>query len=275
MPVSTTTGWPPTTRCSTFDQSPAHGFIELGVCQPDGCTLRTNVMAEGRTGEWPVGQPVRGATGRGHGGTVPPTHFDWSLALYDIARARHAAALSRAGLLDDSTYAALIAGLGDVGYQGSPRGTFVPASSDEDVHGALERRLVEITGRTSGDACGLGAANDQGRDGSEAAPCSTCRTVWAGTGGVVRRAARPSRTSPRRSGPGFASAARAAGHVGPRDRQASSRSSRISRLADWHERTSVSPMGAGALAATALASTPWRRRRSWASQPVSRTRSTP
>ena len=68
-------------------------------------------MAEGRTGE-----------GSLWGGRfeVPPaqamvelsrsTHFDWALAPYDIAQGTaHAAALLRAGLLDESTYAALVA----------------------------------------------------------------------------------------------------------------------------------------------------------------------
>ena len=39
------------------------------------------------------------------------THFDWALAPYDIAQGTaHAAALLRAGLLDEPTYSTLVAG---------------------------------------------------------------------------------------------------------------------------------------------------------------------
>src|SRR5215207_9505991 len=71
------------------------------------------------------------------------THFDWRLTPYDLAGSRaHARALHRAGLLSDADLAELQRGLAVLGER-YDAGTLVPDPSDEDVHGALERLLVE------------------------------------------------------------------------------------------------------------------------------------
>jgi argininosuccinate lyase len=74
------------------------------------------------------------------------TQFDWRLAPYDIAGSQaHARALHRAGLLTDPELRAMLDGLDRLDNEvGS--GAFAPAEADEDVHGALERRLSEIVG---------------------------------------------------------------------------------------------------------------------------------
>ena len=74
------------------------------------------------------------------------TQFDWRLAPYDIAGSRaHARALHRAGLLTDHDLAGILSGLDALAAEvGS--GTFEPLPTDEDVHGALERRLTEVVG---------------------------------------------------------------------------------------------------------------------------------
>jgi argininosuccinate lyase len=74
------------------------------------------------------------------------THFAWRLAPYDLAASKaHAHALHAAGLLADDDEVALLAGIeklaGDVA-----AGGFRPEPGDEDVHGALERGLVERLG---------------------------------------------------------------------------------------------------------------------------------
>ncbi len=213
-------------------------------------------MAEGRTGE-----------GSLWGGRfeVPPaeamvelsrsTHFDWALAPYDIAQGKaHAAALSRAGLLEDATYAALIAGLDTLAAEVA-QGTFLPAPSDEDVHGALERRLVEIAGEDVGGRLRAGRSrNDQVAtdlrllllDVSDSLRAELVALCDALLDQAERHHADPA--------PGFTHLQHAqpvtlgheiAKHVQPFLRD-------LSRLADWRERTSVSPMGAGALAGNGL-----------------------
>jgi argininosuccinate lyase len=90
------------------------------------------------------------------------THFDWRLAPYDVSGSRaHANALHQAGLLTDDELAAMINGL-DVLASEVTSGAFRPAETDEDVHGALERRLVELVGAEVGGRLRAGRSrNDQ------------------------------------------------------------------------------------------------------------------
>lgn len=90
------------------------------------------------------------------------TQFDWRLALHDIAGSRaHAKALHAAGYLDDQQAADMDAGLVQLADQ-VRTGAFVPAPSDEDVHGALERGLKDIVGADLGGRLRAGRSrNDQ------------------------------------------------------------------------------------------------------------------
>lgn len=90
------------------------------------------------------------------------THFDWRLVPYDLAGSRaHAHALHRAGLLTDADLATLEGGLDALG-AAYDAGTLAPADSDEDVHGALERLLLEEVGPEVGGRLRAGRSrNDQ------------------------------------------------------------------------------------------------------------------
>src|SRR5450631_2137432 len=78
------------------------------------------------------------------------THFDWRLAPYDIAGSQaHARVLHRAGLLDDRTLVAMLAGLEQLAVD-VRSGAFGPADGDEDVHTALERGLIDRAGADVG-----------------------------------------------------------------------------------------------------------------------------
>ncbi len=90
------------------------------------------------------------------------TQFDWRLARYDIAGSRaHARALARAGLLTPDELDAMIAGLDQL-ESDVESGRFTPADSDEDVHGALERGLIDIVGPELGGRLRAGRSrNDQ------------------------------------------------------------------------------------------------------------------
>ena len=90
------------------------------------------------------------------------THFDWRLARYDIAGSHaHAKALAAAGLLTEAEEAELHRGL-DVLSDGIAAGTVSPDPSDEDVHGALERLLIEEIGADVGGKLRAGRSrNDQ------------------------------------------------------------------------------------------------------------------
>lgn len=90
------------------------------------------------------------------------THFDWRLALYDIAGSHaHAKALGAAGLLTAEEENELHRGL-DVLTDAYTSGRLQPAPSDEDVHGALERLLIEEVGADVGGKLRAGRSrNDQ------------------------------------------------------------------------------------------------------------------
>jgi argininosuccinate lyase len=90
------------------------------------------------------------------------THFDWRLVPYDLAGSTaHANALHRAGLLTDDDHAALLRGLEGL-RQEYAAGSLRPSASDEDVHGALERLLIEWVGAEVGGRLRAGRSrNDQ------------------------------------------------------------------------------------------------------------------
>ena len=90
------------------------------------------------------------------------THFDWRLALYDIAGSHaHAKALAAAGLLTEAQEAEIHRGL-DVLARRYSAGELVPDPADEDVHGALERLLLEEVGEEVGGRLRAGRSrNDQ------------------------------------------------------------------------------------------------------------------
>ncbi|GFZ96818.1 argininosuccinate lyase [Nesterenkonia alkaliphila] len=90
------------------------------------------------------------------------THFDWKLAPYDIAGSKaHARVLHRAGLLTEEELAGMLSALNRLG-DDVASGAFVPADTDEDVHGALERGLLERAGEDLGGKLRAGRSrNDQ------------------------------------------------------------------------------------------------------------------
>ena len=90
------------------------------------------------------------------------TDFDWRLAPHDLAGSRaHARALHGAGLLTDAELDGMVAGL-DALEADVLSGAHVAAPTDEDVHGSLERGLVERVGPELGGRLRAGRSrNDQ------------------------------------------------------------------------------------------------------------------
>ncbi|MFW6599520.1 argininosuccinate lyase [Propionibacteriaceae bacterium Y2011] len=90
------------------------------------------------------------------------TQFDWRLAHLDLAGSRaHAAALLGAGLLTTDEHRDLAAGIDELARR-VETGEFTPRDDDEDVHGALERGLIEICGPELGGRLRAGRSrNDQ------------------------------------------------------------------------------------------------------------------
>src|SRR6476661_6770709 len=89
------------------------------------------------------------------------THFDWRLASHDLAGSRaHARVLHRAGLLSAEDTDRLLAALDQLSAEVAS-GELRPDPADEDVHGALERILVERLGPLGGRLRAGRSRNDQ------------------------------------------------------------------------------------------------------------------
>ncbi len=183
------------------------------------------------------------------------TQFDWVLAPYDVrASLAHADVLHRAGLLTDEDHAAMLDGLRRLA-DDVASGAFVPAPSDEDVHGALERGLIERVGAEVGGRLRAGRSrNDQVatlfrmwlRDAAARVAAGVLDVVGAlaDQAEVHMGAPMPGRTHLQHAQPILLSHHLLA-HAHPLLRD-------VDRLTDLDRRLAVSPYGSGALAGSSL-----------------------
>ena len=183
------------------------------------------------------------------------TPFDWVLAEYDIRGSKaHASALAAAGYLSDTELADMRAALDELAARVAD-GRFVAAEADEDVHSALERGLIEITGVQLGGKLRAGRSrNDQ--------IATLVRLYLLDHADTIRRllldlveailnqslahptAILPGRTHLQHAQPVLL-AHQLAAHAWPIVRD-------LERLRDWAARASHSPYGGGALAGSSL-----------------------
>ncbi len=184
------------------------------------------------------------------------THFDWRLAPYDLAGSHaHVKALAAAGYLSPADEADLHHGL-DTLAQRYADGSLVPDPSDEDVHGALERLLLDEVGADLGGRIRAGRSrNDQIAtlfrsfllDHADLIAGQVLDLV-----GALQTQARdhldvimPGRTHLQHAQPVLLSH-HLLGHAWPLLRD-------VDRLGDWRDRTvAESPYGSGALAGSSL-----------------------
>ncbi|MCX6396145.1 MAG: argininosuccinate lyase [Propionibacteriales bacterium] len=184
------------------------------------------------------------------------THFDWRLTPYDLAGSQaHARALHAAGLLTDADLTEMQRGLTVLGERFAA-GTLLPDPSDEDVHGALERMLLDQIGPEIGGKLRAGRSrNDQIatlfkvflRDHARivAGQVLTLVEALADQAETHLGAIMPGRTHLQHAQPVLLSHHLMA-HAWPLLRD-------VDRLADWDARVAAeSPYGAGALAGSSL-----------------------
>lgn len=187
------------------------------------------------------------------------THFDWVLAPYDIAASKaHAKVLHGAGLLTDDQRDGLLAGLDSLGADVAD-GSFGPLVTDEDVHGALERGLIDRVGADLGGRLRAGRSrNDQVATLFRMWLRDTVRRVAAGVLDVVdalaqQAAAHPSAIMPGKTHMQSAQPVLLAhhllAHAHPLLRD-------VDRIIDFDSRAAVSPYGSGALAGSSLGLNP-------------------
>jgi len=187
------------------------------------------------------------------------TQFDWRLAKYDIAGTKaHILALKAAGFLTEAEATRLEKSLTELDKRVA-NGMFAPKPTDEDVHSALERGLIEMVGPELGGKVRAGRSrNDQ--------IATLIRIYLLDEAAEIRELVldlidvlttlaqehlsepMPGRTHFQHAQPVLLSHHLLA-HVWPLVRD-------LERLQEWRTRASFSPYGAGALAGSSLALDP-------------------
>jgi argininosuccinate lyase len=187
------------------------------------------------------------------------THFDWVLAPYDVTASKaHARVLHQAGLLTDDQRDGLLAGLDSLGADVAD-GSFGPLPTDEDVHGALERGLIDRVGDDLGGRLRAGRSrNDQVATLFRMWLRDAMRSVAHGALDVVAALATQAATHPTAIMPGKTHLQSAQpvllahhllAHAHPLLRD-------VERIVDFDKRAAVSPYGSGALAGSSLGLNP-------------------
>ncbi|MGP6174866.1 argininosuccinate lyase [Corynebacterium sp. A21] len=187
------------------------------------------------------------------------THFDWVLAPYDVlASTAHAKVLHSAELLSDADLETMLSGLAQLG-AAVASGEFKPLPSDEDVHGAMERGLIDIVGTEVGGRLRAGRSrNDQVATLFRMWVRDAIRDTAFGVTELVDALVAQAEAHPDAIMPGkthFQAAQpvllahQLLAHTHPLLRD-------VDRLRDLDKRLAISPYGSGALAGSSLALNP-------------------
>ena len=181
--------------------------------------------------------------------------FDWRLAPYDLRQSRaHARVLHGAGLLTDAEFASMIGAL-EALEVAVVDGTFTAIDSDEDVHSALERGLLERLGQELGGKLRAGRSrNDQVATDFRLYLRDAARDVVDAILMLIDALVAQAEAHVDDAAPGFTHLQHAQpvsfGHELAKHAHALRRD--VARFMDWDRRNAYSPMGAGALAGSSL-----------------------
>ena len=181
-------------------------------------------------------------------------HFDWRLAPYDLRSSMaHLAVLRKSGLVSVADADAILKGLKEL-TQEVTAGRFAANDSDEDVHSALERGLTEKLGAIGGSLRAGRSRNDQVTTDLRLFSIDhmlEIATLLTHLQTAILQKAAEYVNDP---APGFTHIQHAQpvsfGHELAKHAQAFSRD--LDRINNWLARTSVSSLGAGALAGSSL-----------------------
>src|SRR5580693_3109232 len=277
---STTSTWPPTTRATASTSPPLRASSTCTGCRPSSPPAGTasdgflasrhrialvqacrcdSVSARGGRVSTNQGSLWGGRFADGPSDALAAlsksTHFDWVLAPYDIIASRaHTIVLFRAGLLTEQQRDGLLAGLDNLA-EDVADGSFGPLVSDEDVHAALERGLIDRVGPDLGGRLRAGRSrNDQVatlfrmwlRDAVRRVANGVMELVGAlaAQAGAHPTAIMPGKTHLQSAQP-ILLAHHLLAHAHPLLRD-------VDRIVDLDGRTAVSPYGSGALAGSSL-----------------------
>lgn len=180
--------------------------------------------------------------------------FDWRLAPYDLRSSlAHLAVLESSALLPAESVLKLRGALKELQSEVSS-GKFLPIDSDEDVHSALERGLTEKIGAIGGAIRAGRSRNDQVATDLRLYAIDHLLAIARELTGLCEVIIAKANHYADAPAPGFTHLQHAQpiifGHEIAKHAHAFQRD--LSRIQDWLERTSVSPLGSGALAGSSL-----------------------
>ena len=184
--------------------------------------------------------------------------FDWCLAPYDLRSSlAHLRVLQSSALLTDEVVKKIEAGLREL-ISEVASGKFLPNAGDEDVHSALERGLTEKIGEVGGSLRAGRSRNDQVATDLKLFAIDHMLDI-ANQLTLLQEALIAKATEYSDApAPGFTHMQHAQpilfGHEIAKHIHAFARD--IDRITDWLARTSVSPLGSGALAGSGLGLAP-------------------
>ena len=181
-------------------------------------------------------------------------HFDWVLAPYDIrVNLAHVKGLQESGVLRESDASKIMIALIALGEE-IASGKFMPTHEDEDVHSAIERGLVARLGELGGAFRAGRSRNDLVVTDFKLYLIDHMIAIGAELTLLIKEFANKADEYKSAIAPGFTHLQHAQpinfGHELAKHSQALLRD--LSRIQDWISRNSVSPLGAGALAGSAL-----------------------
>jgi argininosuccinate lyase len=185
-------------------------------------------------------------------------NFDWRLAPYDIrVNIAHVAGLQRAGILSASNAQKIRSALGSLG-QEITSGEFSYDESDEDVHSAIERGLIAKLGELGGALRAGRSRNDLVVTDFKLYLIDHLLEVAHETVQLVRTINQIAEQNIDLFAPGFTHLQHAQpilfSHELAKHSHALLRD--VDRMKDWLSRNSISPLGSGALAGSALVPNP-------------------
>lgn len=180
--------------------------------------------------------------------------FDWRLAPYDLRSSlAHLSVLESSGLLPSETVSKLRGALTELQAE-ILDGKFTPINSDEDVHSALERGLTEKIGAIGGAIRAGRSRNDQVATDLRLYAIDHMLEIATELITLCEVIIEKATQYAEAPAPGFTHLQHAQpvifGHEIAKHAHAFQRD--LSRIADWLTRTSVSPLGSGALAGSSL-----------------------
>jgi len=181
-------------------------------------------------------------------------HFDWRLAPYDIRSSlAHLSVLESSKLVTKDDAAAIRAALKELANEVA-KGSFVADATDEDVHSALERGLTAKLGPVGGALRAGRSRNDQVTTDLRLFAIDHMLEVAALITDLNSAILKKASEYINDSAPGFTHIQHAQpvsfGHELAKHAHAFARD--LDRINDWFKRTSVSSLGAGALAGSSL-----------------------